>query len=395
MEEELKHSEHNHSLLFLILGIVFILGGAGCALFAIFRPHEEVPELNFPEIYATDTETKHYSTLTGLEISDESLNNTPVYCMQIPNGLDGARPQTSLNEAGVVFEAIAERGVTRFAAIFQNPTGSIIGPIRSIRLYFLEWDTPFDCTIVHAGGSDDAIAAIRAGGYKDLTENYTYMYRGNYNYHLWNNLFTNANLLTKNSSDFGRTISNPKGFTRLTPEDAHKNRVDSTIVEKLNITKATVNNTAKMTPKATNIELSFNNNYYFNVKYQYNANSNSYNRFYSDGNPHTVYVCPNADLYNKDPQDRCEQTGLSPNVVVVIYVKESIAWDNYHENITTTGTGKAVIFQNGIAITGTWSKPSVAEQIKFYDDSGAEVALVPGQTWVEAIPSTYPSKVSY
>ena len=67
-------------------------------------------------------------------------------------------------------------------------------------------------------------------------------------------------------------------------------------------------------------------------------------------------------------------------------VSERRASDNYHEDITTIGTGDAHIFQNGIAIKGTWQKASAAEQIKFFDESGVEVALAPGQTFVEAVP---------
>ena len=67
-------------------------------------------------------------------------------------------------------------------------------------------------------------------------------------------------------------------------------------------------------------------------------------------------------------------------------VQESKASDNYHEDITTIGSGKAYIFQNGTAIAGNWSKASVGDQIKFTDESGAEVALAPGQTFVTAVP---------
>ena len=162
-------------LVFLILGLLMLAGGVTLLLLVVLKPVEEKAALVFPTIPSKTTSAKIYSNITGQEITDESLNQTP-------NGTDGARPQAGLNDAGVVFEAIAEAGITRFAAIYQNPSTAVIGPIRSLRLYYLEWDTPFDCTIVHAGGADDAIAAVRNGGYKDLTENYTYMYRQRLHY---------------------------------------------------------------------------------------------------------------------------------------------------------------------------------------------------------------------
>ena len=113
---------------------------------------------------------------------------------------------------------------------------------------------------------------------------------------------------------------------------------------------------------------------------------NVYERSYGYG-PHTSYVCPEENLYDQDPVDRCEEKQLTPKVVIAMFVNEAPAEDNYHENITTVGSGKAYIFQNGKVITGKWSKSSVGEQIKFTDDAGTEIKLIPGQTWISAVPN--------
>ncbi len=144
------------SLVFLIVGIVGIVGGVGCLLFGLLGYKKDATEVIFAEISVSENKEKTYSDLTGEPLADTTLRTAPAYCIQTPNGTDGARPQAGLNEAGVIFEAIAESGITRFAAIYQNPSAAVIGPIRSLRIYYLEWDTPFDCTIVHAGGSGDA-----------------------------------------------------------------------------------------------------------------------------------------------------------------------------------------------------------------------------------------------
>ena len=62
--------------------------------------------------------------------------------------------------------------------------------------------------------------------------------------------------------------------------------------------------------------------------------------------------------------------------------------DGYRENITTTGSGNVVIFQNGHAISGTWSKDSVAAQLKFTDAGGQPIKLARGTTWISAIPNS-------
>ena len=373
-------------LVFLIVGIIAMLIGLGCIIYALLKPKVEAEAINYPLVPSKNDSNETYSDLTGLPLSDASLKNSPIYCVQVPNGTDGARPQAGLDEAGVIFEAIAEAGITRFAAIFQNPTSAVTGPIRSLRLYYLEWDTPFDCTIVHAGGADDALSAVSSGGYSDLSEDYNYMYRGTYGTRLWNNLFTNPANLARFSNNSGKTSSSAQGFTRMTPEESNKSRIDNLVAEKLSITTPTDKNTSELTPKVTNINLNFGSSAIFNVNYEYDANSNTYRRNYGIG-PHQIYTCPDEDLGERNPEDVCELTTMSPSTIVAMIVSERRASDNYHEDITTIGSGDAYIFQNGTAVQGKWNKQSRNDQIKFTDSEGNEIKLAPGQTFVSAIPN--------
>ena len=375
------------SLTFLIIGIVGVVGGIGCLLFGLLGCKNNATEVIFSEISVSENGDKVYSDLTGDLLTDAALKTAPAYCIQTPNGTDGARPQAGLNEAGVIFEAIAESGITRFAAIYQNPSAAVIGPIRSLRIYYLEWDTPFDCTIVHAGGAADALAAVAAGGYKDLSENYSYMYRGTYGSRLWNNLFTTSTYLKKFSTDHGYNTSNIQGFKRMTPDESGKARVNAGAKEKLNIVKAAAGNTSEVAAEVTNIALNLGGWSDFNVNYNYDATTNTYFRSYGSGVAHEVYACDAADLGEKNPEDVCSLTQMNPAVVVAIMVKENRASDNYHEDITTIGTGDAYIFQNGTVIKGTWSKGAKDQQIKFFGEDGSEAALAPGQTIVTAVPT--------
>lgn len=375
------------SLTFLIIGIVGVVGGIGCLLFGLLGCKNNATEVIFSEISVSENGDKVYSDLTGDLLTDAALKTAPAYCIQTPNGTDGARPQAGLNEAGVIFEAIAESGITRFAAIYQNPSAAVIGPIRSLRIYYLEWDTPFDCTIVHAGGSGDALAAVSSGGYKDLSEDYDYMYRGTYGSRLWNNLFTTSTYLKKFSTDHGYNTSNIQGFKRMTPDESGKARVNAGAKEKLNIVKAAAGNTSEVAAEVTNIALNLGGWSDFNVSYNYDATTNTYFRSYGSGVAHEVYACDAADLGEKNPEDVCSLTQMNPAVVVAIMVKENRASDNYHEDITTIGTGDAYIFQNGTVIKGAWSKGAKDQQIKFFGEDGSEAALAPGQTIVTAVPT--------
>ena len=375
------------SLVLLICGIVGILGGIICLLFGIFGVDDNAFEMAFPKIGEDDTDNTTYSKLTGEPLANAALQTAPAYCIQTPNGTDGARPQAGLTQAGVVFEAIAEAGITRFAAIYQNPTSAVIGPIRSLRIYYLDWDTPFDCTIVHAGGAENALQAVAAGGYQDLSEDYTYMYRGTYGSRLWNNLFTTANYLKQFSADRGYNTSNIQGFARMTPAESEKARAGSSAEEKLNIVKATSANTSEIVGTIDNIALNFGGWANFNVRYNYNSETNTYFRSYESGAPHEVYECAEVDLGEKNPEDVCSLTQMNPAVVIAMIVQESLSSDNYHEAITTIGTGNAYIFQNGAVIEGTWSKGAKDQQIKFFDENGKEVDLAPGQTFISAVPA--------
>ena len=373
---------------FWTIGAISFAGGIACIIAGILGLNDTASGTVFPKIPSTsDDGERYYSNLTGEPLTNVADQTAPTFCIQTPNGTDGARPQSGLTKAGVVFEAIAEAGITRFAAIYQNPSQAVIGPIRSLRLYYLEWDTPFDCTIVHAGGADDALQAVASGGYRDLSEDYAYMYRGTSGARLWNNLFTTSNYLKKFNEDNGYNSSNVKGFTRMTPEESGKSRVNTGVKEQLNIVKAATENTSETVAAISSIDLNLGGWDNFNIHYEYDSDTNTYDRSYLSGAEHEVYECADEDLGEKNPEDVCSLTQMSPSVVIAMVVQESRASDNYHEDITTLGSGDVYIFQNGTAITGTWTKTSVDEQIKFFDENGKEIALAPGQTFVTAVPS--------
>lgn len=381
-----RHEFDKITLLFTLIGVLGLAGGGATILLSLFGFTTTIDAVQYPDLSKKAQSEPVYSHLTGEELADASLQNSPAYCIQTPNGTDGARPHAGLNQAGVVFEAIAEAGITRFAAIYQNPTASIIGPIRSLRIYYLQWDTPFDCTIVHAGGSGDALAAV-SHGYKNLDESYTYMYRGTVGSRLWNNLFTTAGNLRRFSDDNGYTTSEIKGFKRMTPDESRRARVDDLAVEKLNITQSATSNTSELKPAVSDITFRLGGWGDFNVKYQYDEHSNKYFRGYESGAIHEVYDCAEGDGNGQNPESGCTLTQMAPSVVIAMIVSERRAADNYHEDIDVIGMGDAYIFQNGTAVRGTWKKDSADSQIQFLDTEGKEIALAPGQTFITAVPN--------
>lgn len=107
---------------------------------------------------------KFYSPLSGVLVADQAATKRAVTAVMIENSPD-ARPQSGLAEADVVFEAVAEGGITRFIALYQNSRPSLIGPVRSLRAYYADWAAGFDPSVAHVGGSGDALTMIRSGNY--------------------------------------------------------------------------------------------------------------------------------------------------------------------------------------------------------------------------------------
>ena len=360
----------------------------------------ETPEIIDP--IPTQTEEKpdvphYYSRLSGEEVAEESSLSHPTYCVQIPNGVDGARPQVGLQDAKVVFEAIAESGITRFAAIYQDPP-AVVGPIRSLRLYYLNWDVPFDCTVVHAGGSAEALEAVKSYGVRDLSENYSFMWRSSTNYtvqRLWNNLFTSNEYLNGHSTINGYLSSDIRSFARFTPPQAARNKIDVQAEEKLKIDQPATKDTDVLSPKITHITMKIGAMPNFNPVYDYDATTNTYKRSYETGAAHTSYDCT-GKTGEITPELVCDEVQITASVVIGIMVQERKAsYDNYHEDISTIGAGDAYIFQNGILIKGTWEKSSKDAQITFKDTNNEEIKLVPGKTWISAIPASYGGSVQY
>ena len=124
-------------------------------------------------------------------------------------------------------------------------------------------------------------------------------------------------------------------------------------------------------PTATQVSIGVSSGR-FAVSYTYNTESNSYIRF-QGGEAHV---------------DR-EAGQISPRVVVAIKVPmhHALEGDGYREQITTTGTGPAYVFQNGSVIEATWQKDSASAPLKLIGADGNQLTLARGSTWITALAS--------
>jgi hypothetical protein len=294
-----------------------------------------------------------YSPLTGEKVPDQASTQQAVTGIMIENSPD-ARPQSGIKPAGVVYEAIAEGGITRFLAIYQQSKPQLIGPVRSVRLYYVDWIAPFQASVAHIGGSKFALNEVRNGSYRDIDQ---FFNSGSY----WRatDRYAPHNVYTS--------------FVRLDALNAKKGYTTSTFTPWLRKDGA-----PSKTPNATKIDVTISGALY-NNHYQYDAASNTYLRF-EGGAPHS---------------DR-EAGQITPSVVIVLdTVMTKIFEDGYREQIATTGSGRARIFQNGVVTEGNWSKKDRGSQILFTDSTGKEIPLNRGQTWITAVPANQGGKVTW
>jgi hypothetical protein len=89
-----------------------------------------------------------------------------------------SRPQSGLSKADIVYEIVAEGGITRFLSIFYCQDAGIIGPIRSARTYFIDFISEYGNfpLYAHVGGAAQPGPADALGQISD------------YGWHLYNDL---------------------------------------------------------------------------------------------------------------------------------------------------------------------------------------------------------------
>ncbi len=337
-------------LLFISLGLLIVLCGGAASYVVLHNYKPTVAKIVAPIVHPKPKPpTTVASTLTGLQV-DPSINKRPVTAVMIENSPD-ARPQSGLDTAGVVFEAIAEGGITRFMALYQDTTADYIGPVRSSRFYYLQWALGFDAAYAHVGGSPEALQDIKSWGVKDLDQFYNAgAYERISSRYAPHNVYTSSAQLSALEQSKGYTTSNYTGFAR----------------------NATATPAAQ--PTATSIDMTFSG-YYYNTHYDYDAATNTYKR--SEGG------APHMELH-KDGS----QVQIAPTVLVALIMPYSLEADGYHSDYQTIGSGKMYVFQGGAVQTGTWTKSGRTSQFVFTDDQGQPLKLDPGQTWISALAST-------
>jgi len=275
---------------------------------------------------------------------EQTIDLPQVYGVMIDNHPD-ARSQSGLDQAFLVIEAPVEGGISRFLAFFSaDQVLEEIGPVRSARPYFLDWNNELDALYVHVGGSEEALDDISTGGTFDLNQ---YWFGDSF----WRSLNNNAphNVFTSTERLRIAVEKRQNVPTRLYETWTFKDRDTTGPVSVYGFSLSSFSSSGV-------------------VKWVIDETSREYRRL-QDGSAHVARGQIQAD-----------------NVAVMmtdVKVLDSVG----RRKIVTIGEGEAMVFQDGKMIEATWRKDSQSERLRFFDLLGKEIIWNAGTTWIEVIPN--------
>jgi hypothetical protein len=291
--------------------------------------------------------------LTGLPVSagGDELHRPAVF-VKIENS-SAAQPQSGLEKADVVYEAVAEGGITRFAAIYQSQDPGEVGPVRSVRPQDPDIAGPLNGLAAFSGGLSAFVEPLDAVA-QDLSSDKIGEgppYVRITTRQAPHNLYVNVGGLWPKADDNHQAP--PPPLFSYGPLPASTQPASAV--------------TVRMSPVVT---------------LTWTWDGSAWRRS-QDGTPFTV-----------------TGTGrIGPQNVLVQFV--TISTTSYVDPNGTPvpssqliGSGQAELFRNGKVITGTWTKTDVTTPTTFTSADGTTMTLQPGQTWVELAPAGTPTSIS-
>jgi hypothetical protein len=301
--------------------------------------------------------------------------------VMIENSPD-SRPHSGISDADIVFEAIAEGGVTRFMGMFYcgvQKYDTVIGPVRSARTYFVNLASGFNYPLyTHVGGANlpgpaNALGQIADYGWNQ--ENDLNQFSIGYP-----TFVRNANRIDRDVATEHTMETTTEGLWKVAEKREWNNIAPERKYGRTTIGGDDWNETFKGWSFQEEVpEVGSTNNISYEfwegwseyaVEWQYAPETNTYKRVLA-GEPH-------VDL-NNDKQIEAS------NVIVFLTVEKGPIDELKHMLYTTEGTGNALIFKNGDIVKATWSKPKRESELSFSDRKGNEIELARGLTWISVV----------
>ncbi len=288
--------------------------------------------------------------LTGeADYPEKLLGNRSVF-VSVENHPE-ARPQWGIASADIVWEMLAEGGITRMMCMFADASRlpDKIGPTRSARHYFVELAEGYDSILVHFGGS--------TYGYDSLKQQGTDHIDG-----MSDNYF---------SRDKSRNVASE--HTAYTTKDnivkAIENKDFRTEAEEGKKNPFKFNETAKTLSggTCTNVSVPFSSSFTYNYSYD---------------EENKVYLSSLNGTSFKDDNG----TQQSFTNIIIVYSTVTPLNDGAGRVTYDLSEGKGVYISNGTYENITWEKGGYTDIMKFYGADGNELSLNVGRSYIALVP---------
>jgi len=330
------------------------------------EPRDQACPLN--GVLYTKTEADAWSTRRPLAVM---IENSP-----------DARPQSGISQADIVFEAIAEGGVTRFMAMYYcavQVRDTNLAPVRSARTYFIDWASGFNWPLyVHVGGANTPGPANALGQISDYgwsLQNDLNQFSIGYPTFVRNASRLDRPVATEHTMETTTeklwAVADKRGWTNISPE----RKLGRTVIPESDWKDGyegwVFSSDLGQSGTVTNVAYDFWTGYKeYSVRWEFDTETKLYRRSMG-GEVHT-------DLNTGKPV-------MASAVVVLLTTEKGPIDELKHMLYKTVGSGKALIYQNGQELSATWSKKTREAELQFTDARGKTVEFAPGLIWISVV----------
>ena len=312
---------------------------------------EEVSEQQEPEEVEEDLEPKEVlaaSYLTGELIEPDLAKSRPLAI--IVENHSSSRPPTGLIEADIVYEVPVEAGITRFMAIYQQNTPEKVGPERSTRVYFLDWVKEYNAVHAHIGQDPLVLTLIRPYEIDNLRDTGAW----------WDPEST------------GRSREHRAYTSVVKLREAMANNNWEFVEDLTSWVYSSQASELASRPEAQYVHINYSNDQY-KVVWHYNQEDNKYYRY--------QHQTPHMDASND------QQLHAANLVIQHLSIWPRRGDDKGRKDMQVIGEGDLMVFRDGELVRGRWHKESRESRTRLVDESGQDIQLRPGKTWVQIVPS--------
>lgn len=301
-----------------------------------------------------------------------------------------ARPQSGLSYADIVYEAVAEGGITRFMGVFycgaQADTAKV-APVRSARIYFVNIAAEYNNPIyMHVGGgncsrdeaSNQCTSNKKAWALEEMAK-MGWRKAGGNDFDTISDIGYPVLFRDYNRLGEGKTLATEHTMVGSLPfawkEALKRGFAGTDAAGKTWISGVKLWKTGAVDIKgkvAQDIKYEFWKGYAdFAVQWKYDPTSKEYQR--NQGGAAQIDLETNKQI-------------TTSNIIVQFTKEEGPLDEHKHMFYDVISSGTGLFFTGGQATEIKWKKTKQAERTIFTDNSGKEISFTPGAIWISILP---------